>query len=93
MSESNHLVTVTIFDRDYKIKCHLDEAQALQEAAKILDQQMRSNHPSTTGINTERLAVITALNLSHELAKLRQQISKLSNKIRTALVTEEEIAV
>jgi cell division protein ZapA len=93
MSDSNHLVTVNIFDRDYKIKCQPDEAHQLQEAARILDQQMRSSNQASTSTNAERLAVVTALNMSHELARLKQQIAHLTNKVRNALATEEEIAV
>lgn len=93
MKDSKHLVTVSIFDRDYKIKCEPDEAHQLEEAAKILDLQMRSSHQASTTINPERLAVITALNMSHELARLKQSIAHLSGKIRNALATEEEIAV
>lgn len=92
MSE-NHLVTVNIFDRDYKIKCLPEEAPGLQEAAKLLDLQMRQSKQAGTSINAERLAVVTALNISHELARLKQQIARLSNKIRNTLVSEEEIAV
>ncbi len=89
----NHLVTVNIFDRDYKIKCHPEEAHQLEEAAKILDGQMRKTQQGAVTINVERLAVVTALNMSHELARLKIQIEKLSHKIRNALVSEEEIAV
>ena len=93
MMDTNHLVTVSIFDRDYKIKCQPEEAHQLQEAAKILDGQMRSSGQSNTSVNAERLAVVTALNLSHELARLKQQIAHLSAKVRNALATEEELAV
>ena len=93
MIDSNHLVRVNIFDRDYKIKCLPDEAHQLQEAAKILDAQMRATRQASASSNAERLAVVTALNLSHELARLKHQIANLSNKVRNALVTEEELAV
>lgn len=93
MSDASHLVTVNIYDRDYKIKCSPEEAKPLQEAAKVLDLQMRQTGQGSAISNVERLAVVTALNMSHELARLKQQIEKLSHKIRNALVTEEEIAV
>lgn len=92
MSDKNHLVTVTIFDREYSIKCPVQEASQLQEAAKILDAQMRSIRQNNNA-NIERIAVVTALNLSHELALLKQQIANLSAKIRKSIVTEEEIGV
>jgi cell division protein ZapA len=93
MSEKNNLVKVTIFDREYSIKCPPEEAFQLQEAAKILDTQMRATSQNSNNANIERVAVVTALNISYELTRLKQQITNLSLKVRKALVTEEEIAV
>lgn len=93
MSEPKHLVSISIFDRDYKVKCEPEEAHQLQAAAKILDEHMRATHQASTSTNVERLAVITALNMTHELTRLKQQIAHLSTKIRHALVSEEELAV
>ena len=69
----DHLVAVKILDRDYKVKCPADKTQALQESALYVDEQMRKMLQSTTVHSTDRVAIITALNLCHELMQLKKQ--------------------
>ncbi|MYM63643.1 cell division protein ZapA [Pseudomaricurvus sp. HS19] len=64
---SSETVFVKILDKDYQVACPAGEKYALTEAARNLDERMRAirNHGSVIGL--ERIAVMAALNLSHEL--------------------------
>lgn len=60
-------VVVRILDREYQVACPPEERDALSSAAKQLDDRMRAIRASGHVIGLERIAVMAALNLSHEL--------------------------
>jgi len=65
-------ISVTILDQEYKFACPLDERKALREAAAYLDERMLSIKGEGRLMALERIAVMTALNLSDELLKLKK---------------------
>ena len=65
-------ITVSILDRDYQFACQPDERNALKEAALFLDERMRSIKGAGRLMSLERIAMMTALNLSDELLKLQK---------------------
>lgn|SRR5690606_39233077 len=69
MSDINR-VYVTILDKDYQIACPPEEREALHDAADELDQRMRAIRNTGSVIGLERIAVMAALNLCHELQQL-----------------------
>ncbi len=86
MNKPSEPISVSILDRDYQFACEPDEAGALKEAAAYLDERMRSIKGVGRLMTLERIAVMTALNLSSELIKLQKQekhrIENVDNRIR-----------
>ncbi|MGA9574316.1 MAG: cell division protein ZapA [Lysobacterales bacterium] len=68
-------ISVEILDREYQFACEAGEREALKAAAIFLDKRMRSIKNAGRLMALERIAVMTALNLSDELLKL-QKIEK-----------------
>lgn len=64
-------VYVNILDKDYQVACPVEEKAALIRAADELDQRMRGIRASGTIIGLERIAVMAALNLCHELQQVQ----------------------
>jgi len=73
MSASSDLISVSILDRDYQFTCPDDERDALRSAALYLDEKMREIKSAGNLMALERIAVMTALNLSDELLKLKSR--------------------
>jgi cell division protein ZapA len=71
MSSASDLISVSILDRDYQFTCPDDERDALKAAALFLDEKLRETKAAGNIMALERIAVMTALNLSDELLKLR----------------------
>ena len=65
-------ISVSILDREYQFACQPEERKALNEAAIFLDERMRSVKGAGRLMTLERIAVMTALNLSDELLKSQQ---------------------
>ncbi|MCC5886317.1 MAG: cell division protein ZapA [Gammaproteobacteria bacterium] len=70
MSNTMVTVSVSILGRDYQVSCPAEEREALERAARHLDEQMREIRNSGKIVGSERIAVMAALNLSHELLGL-----------------------
>ena len=70
MSQPN-TVTVKILDKDYQVACPEEQEVALVSSAKYLDKQMRSIRETGKVIGLERIAVMAALNISHDLLRAR----------------------
>ena len=66
-------VTVRILDREYTVGVSDGERASLTSAARLLDQRMRELRGSNKLVAPDRLAVLTALNLAHELQQLREE--------------------
>lgn len=60
-------VTVHILDKEYLISCPEEEKQDLMRSADYLDMKMREIRDSGKIVGTDRIAVMAALNISHEL--------------------------
>ena len=104
MTNSEQVIAITILDRTYQIKCPPEGAVQLQESAKYLDAQMRKINQSSQSNNIERLAIVAALNVTHELMAFKnqknayidvmhEQIKSLQHRIQKFLGTKEEITV
>lgn len=66
-------VNVRILDREYTIGVEPGEREALTAAAKLLDGRMREVRGANRMAAVDRVAVLAALNLAHELQQLREQ--------------------
>ena len=66
-------VSVHILDREYTVGVAPDERSSLMAAAKLLDSRMREVRGSNRMAAVDRVAVLAALNLAHELQQLRDE--------------------
>ncbi len=62
-------INISILDKDYKVACPPGEQSALLESAKFLDSKMREVRDTGNIMGSERIAVITALNMANDLLK------------------------
>jgi len=89
-------ISVEILDQEYKFACEAGERAALKAAALFLDERMRSIKNAGRLMALERIAVMTALNLSDELLKLKMiekhRQENVDSRIRT-LVDELDDAL
>ncbi|MCX7087933.1 MAG: cell division protein ZapA [Methylococcales bacterium] len=79
MSKKPATVTLTILDKDYTIACQPEEQSALLDTAQQLNAKMRRLHDSGKVTGTDRIAVMAALNLAHELEVDKQRVISVSD--------------
>ena len=73
MSGSSEAVSVRILDREYTVGVAPEERDSLAAAARLLDQKMREVRGANRMAAVDRVAVLAALNLAHELQQLRDE--------------------
>jgi len=72
MSEETVGISIEIMDKIYQIKCPEAEINSLQRAARYLEEKMCVMRQAGT-LSVERIAIITALNIVHQLLMTEQQ--------------------
>lgn len=93
-------VPVRILDKEYTIACPAEEREGLLESARILNDKMRDIRNSGKVIGSERIAVLAALNITHELLQQRhngsgytddlsRRLRRLQERIEGALESED----
>lgn len=78
-------VTIRILDRDYTVGVEAAERASLGEAAQALDARMREIRGASKTASVDRVAVLTALNLAHELHLLRAQLAQQETDLQRTL--------
>jgi cell division protein ZapA len=74
MSKSEpHKVTIKLLDKEYMIACPEGAEAELLSSADYLDQKMRDIRGNGKTVGLERVAVMAALNIAHELHKSREE--------------------
>jgi len=104
MSQEVDTVSITILGREYQISCPPAEEEALRKSAKYLDKQMATVKSRGSTLAYEKVAVMAALNICHELMQQSQQtndsesssldkIKTLEEKIDLALQSSRQIEI
>ena len=70
---ASEAVALRLIDREFLIACAPEERDGLLEAAGFLDRKMRELRANAKAPSFERLAVLTAINVAHELLILRKR--------------------
>jgi len=74
-------VSLMIMGKEYRIACDLEDQDDLIYSAQQLDLQMRRMRDSGKVAGPDRIAVMAALNLAHELQILKTENVRLNKKL------------
>ena len=71
MDDRSLTLDVSILGREYRVACKESEREELLQAVQFLDHRMREIRDSGKVAGTERIAVMAALNIAHEVLRVR----------------------
>lgn len=92
MSSEIDSVSIKILGKEYQISCPPSEEEALRKSAKYLDEQMSRIKARSSTLGFEKIAVMAALNISHELLKRSLEAnSSENNSLQEIKALEEKI--
>ncbi len=78
-------VAVQILGKEYRISCRESEKQALLESARLLDEKMREIKDSGKIASTESIAILSALNIAHDLVQRHELEKETAQFVKTRL--------
>ena len=90
MNDKADTVTIEILDKQYTVSCPPEEKEALLESARILNRRLHEFRGGGKVIGTERMAVMTALNVIHEYTSLQRAQTQLSTDVDGTLTRLRE---
>ncbi len=104
MSREAVPVTVHILDKEYRVACAEHEREALIASAHYLSSKMKEIRDTGKVIGLERIAVMAALNITHELLQqksrkeeytqtLSGKVRSLQDKVEAALNTSKQLEI
>ncbi|PRY71164.1 cell division protein ZapA [Halomonas ventosae] len=83
---------ITLLERSYAIACPPEEQDKLERAARYLDRAMQGIHSRGRVIDREKIAIMAALNIAHELLETlddqragEQSLNELNARLEKAL--------
>ena len=102
MSEQSTAVQVKILDKEYQVNCPVSDQEALIKSARYLDENMRKIKGRGNIHGAEKIAVMAALNITHDMLRKNrlinetrqttaQQIKGLEDRIDAAIVSSRQM--
>lgn len=93
---------IKILDRDLRVACPEDEQSELLDAVTYLDKKMREIRDTGKIASVERIAIMAALNISHELlttrlgggfdlAEFKRRMQSMETVIDATLAEQDEL--
>ncbi len=82
---ASEAVSIRILDREYTVGVEPSERDSLMAAARLLDQRMREVRGANRMAAIDRVAVLAALNLAHELQQLRDDNARRDREFTRTL--------
>src|SRR5687767_12193579 len=95
-------VEVNLLGRSYRVACDDHEREALMQAVAYLDGKMNEIRRAGKVMGAERIAVMAALNVAHELLSVRlggtfdlgqakRRISAIESQLDEAIAKQEKL--
>ena len=106
MDDPSLTLDVSLLGREYRVVCRESEREELQQAVQFLDRRMREIRDAGKVAGSERIAVMAALNITHELLRARsgapatggfdssaiqRRISSMQTAIDRAMAEQEKL--
>ena len=102
MPDSPKTIDISILGRSYKVACEDEQRESLLAAAAYLDGKMSDIRRSGKVSGTDRIAVMAALNIAHELlstkmdngfdiGQAKRRISGIEAKLDAALAQQDKL--
>jgi len=102
MSDSSRPLSVRILEKEYFVSCPAEERAELLDSAELLNVRMKEIRDSGKIVGLDRIAVMAALNLAHEVIRMRtrdhgqeqetaHRLRNLRERVETALENGQQL--
>jgi cell division protein ZapA len=102
VSDAAKTIEVTLLGRTYRVACGDGQREALMQAVAYLDGKMNEIHKSGKVMGAERIAVMAALNVAHELLSVKlgagfdvgqakRRLSSIESQLDAAIAKQDKL--
>jgi cell division protein ZapA len=101
MSDRLVRVSVRILEKEYQVACLPEERSELLDSAEFLNGKMRDIRDAGNIVGLDRIAVMAALNLAHELLKrnrtestdsdVSERVRQMRERVESALSRGQQL--
>jgi len=85
VSGTTEPVSIRLLDREYTVGVEPGERDSLMAAARLLEAKMREVRGANRMAAVDRVAVLAALNMAHELQQMRDGASGRTDELARTL--------
>jgi len=82
-------IEIVVLGKQYRIACHESDHESLLKSAHYLDRKMREIRDTGRVVGQDRIAVIAALDIAHELIQSKKEADGPSRNFRKSLIALE----
>lgn len=103
MSDRMVRVSVRILEKEYQVACLPEERSELLDSAEYLNGKMREIRDAGNIVGLDRIAVMAALNLAHELLKrnrsdaieseVSERVRQMRERVESALSRGQQLSL
>lgn len=90
MSRKLKTINISIMEKDYPVACPPGQESTLMAAVDQVDRLMQTIKRNGRTVGVERIAVMAAINMAHELLALKEKIKQSTHQSDTASSTPIE---
>jgi len=83
-------VNLRVLDKDYVVACPEEERETLMASANYLNEKVKQVREGGKVVSTERIVVVSALNIIHEYFQYKQQTEENMNALHNKVALLEE---
>ena len=102
MSDGTNTIEVNLLGRSYRVACEEGERESLLQAVAYLDAKMNEIRKAGKVMGAERIAVMAALNVAHELLSVKlgagfdvghakRRLSAIESRLDEAIAKQEKL--
>ena len=102
MADGPNTIEVNLLGRSYRVACEEGERESLMQAIAYLDAKMNEIRKAGKVMGAERIAVMAALNVAHELLSVRlgagfdlgqakRRLSEIESRLEEAIAKQEKL--
>ena len=101
MSDRMVRVSVRILEKEYQVACLPEERSELLDSAEFLNGKMRDIRDAGNIVGLDRIAVLAALNLAHDLLKrnrneaieseVSERVKQMRERVESALSRGQQL--
>ena len=91
MSDSERVVSVNIFGQSYTIRASVQDEEYVRAIARFVDGKMHDIQKMMQPESTQKVAILTALNIADELFALQDERDRLVTEYREKINSYTEV--